>query len=424
MIANTVDTMDGLFKQVYSDEIVKLIPAAAKLQRKIPMVSKDQQEGLSFNQPVQLSRAAGWTLSTDPGAFALNPPQPSQSGNAQVQGSAFVLRDAISYVAAAKGLSGGTKKAQAKAFVNATSYVVENMTETAAFVQEILLLHGQRNIGVKNTRTNDSNTQQTFSITSATFIAAMWSGLEKGFVDLYTSGGVKINTADVQVIGVDVENQAVKLEGLEADLDAFNAATSPVFYLRGAKDAGMTGLITQVSNSGSLFGIDGSVYSLWQGNTFSAASGSMSFVKLIQALNKPVSRGLMSDVMAYCHPRTWTDCMNDLAALRRYSDKAGGKLEQGGSGLVFHGQAGSITLEPHIFMKPSELFAMPDGKAMRVGASDLTFQLPGKSEGKVWEDLPDHAGFGMRCFWHLGVLLPCPSQGLLVTGIVNSDDPA
>lgn len=424
MIANTTETLDGLFKEVYSDEIVNLIPAAAKLQRKIKMVPADQQEGLHFNQPVQLTRAAGWTLSTDPGAFALNPPQPSQSGNAQIQGSAFVLRDAISYVAAAKGLKGGTSKARAKAFVNVSSFVVENMTETAAFVQEILLLHGQRNIGIKNTRITDSDTTQVFSITSATFIAAMWSGLEKGFVDLYTSGGTKLNTSDVQVTKVDVENQYVTLTGLEADLDAFNGSSGAYLYLRGAKDAGMTGLITQVSNTGSMFGIDGATYSLWQGNTANAASGAMSFVKLIQALNKPVSRGLMSDVIGYCHPRTWTDMMNDLAALRRYSDKAGGKLEQGGSGLTFHGQAGSITVEPHIFMKPSELFAMPDGKAMRVGASDLTFQLPGKPEGKVWEDLPDHAGFGMRCFWHLGVLLPCPSQGLLITGIVNSDDPA
>src|ERR1700741_2482404 len=146
--------MDGLFHEVYADEIVKLIPAAAKLQKKIPMVGADQQEGIHFNQPVQLTRAAGWTLSTDPGAFPLNPPQPSQSGNAQVQGSAFVLRDAISYVAAAKGVK-GSGKAQKKAFVNATSYVIENMTETAAFVQEILLLHGQRNIGIKNTRITD-----------------------------------------------------------------------------------------------------------------------------------------------------------------------------------------------------------------------------------------------------------------------------
>ena len=420
--ANTVDTLNGLFLEVYADNLESLVPAAARLQKDSKFVSRDKQEGNQYHQPVRLTRAHGWTLSTSGDAFPLNAPEPARTKDAVIQGSSFVLREVISYSAAAK-LSSGKGAEKKRAFVGGSAYMIENMTETAAFVLELQLLYGQNSLGTLVSRTTDSNTTQVFRFTAATFIAAMWSGLEHGYVDFYSSGGTLLNSSDVQVTGVDIENRDVEFTGVEADLDLVNTnVNGATVYLRGTKDAGMVGLRSIVGNTGTLWTINAADYSLWAGNTFSAASGSLSFAKIMRAMNKPVNRGLMEDMRFYVNPKSWTDCQNDLAALRRYADKAGGKLEQGADSLLYHGQAGSVELVPHIFVKPSECMGTPKGKMIRVGASELTFSPPGMGDKSFWENLPDHAGIGTRCFWNQGLVLPCPSKCVLINNIVNSDD--
>lgn len=418
--ANTVITLNGLFKEVYADKLESLVPKAARLQKDAPFVPRDKQEGNQYHQPVRLTHSHGWTLSTSGDAFPLNQPEPARTQDAVVQGSSFLLREVISYTAAAK-LSSGKGAERKRAFVAGSSYMVENMTETAAFVLELQLLYGQSDVGIVESISGSSGSR-TVVFTKATFIAAMWSGLEKGFIEFWdTTGATQRNPGGaIQVTAVDVDTRAVTFTGTEAEI-ATIIATDKV-YLRDTKAAGMVGLRSILGNTGSLFGIDGGVYSLWKGNTFSAASGAMSFAKVLQALNKPVNRGLMSDTIAYCSPKTWTDCNNDLAALRRYADKAGGTIKQGANGIEYEGQAGSVELVPHIFMKPSEMDIVPKGKMIRLGASDTTFTPPGTDVESFFENLPDHAGYGTRCYWNQALFMPCPNQGVLVTGIVNSDD--
>lgn len=418
--ANVVSTLSGLFKEVYADKLESLVPKAARLQKEAKFVSRDKQEGNQYHQPVRLTRAHGWTLSTSGDAFALNQPEPARTQDATLQGSSFVLREAISYTAAAK-LASSKGSDRKRAFVSGTSYMVENMAETAAFVQELQLLFGQSDVGIVNAYVSGTGTgSQVFSITSATFIPAMWSGLEQGYVDFY-DGATQLNpSGDCQITAVDIENKQITVSGVASELDAVHAATNPSIYLRGTKSSGITGLRSIVSNTGLMFGINAATYSLWAGNTFSAASGSLSFVKVLQALNKPVNRGLMSDVLMYCSPASWTDMNNDLAALRRYANKAGGKLEQGAEGLEFYGQSGSIEIVPHIYMKPSEAIVIPRDTIIRVGASDLTFTPPGSDSDSFFENLPDNAGYGTRCYWNLALFMPCPNKGLLINNIVNS----
>lgn len=419
--ANVVSTLSGLFKEVYADKLMDLVPKAARLQQDSKYVSADKREGNQYHQPVRLTRCHGWTLDTSGDAFALNQPEPARSKDAVLQGSSFMLREAISIDAAAKLLQ-GEGDARKRAFVQGSSYMVENMTETAAFILELQLLYGQTSLGTILARPVDAGTSQTFSFTTGTFIPAMWSGLEKGYVDVYDSTGATQRnlSGTMQVTSVDVENRTVKFLGIEAEMD--NIVATDIVYLRGTKSTGMIGLRTQLANTGSMFGIDAADYSLWAGNTFSAASGTLGFAKVIQALNKPTNRGLMSDVIVYCSPKSWTDCNNDLAALRRYGEKAGGSIEQGAESIMFYGQTGSIELFPHIFVKPSEALCFPKGKLIRVGASELTFTPPGASQNSFFENLPDHAGYGTRCYWNQALFNPCPNQGVVITSIVNSDD--
>jgi hypothetical protein len=410
----------ALLKEVYGDELKDLVPKAARLQKDAKFVSRDKQEGNLYHQPVKVTRSHGWTLSTSGDAFPLNQAQPARTADAQVRGSSFVLREVISYDAAAKLLS-GKGESRKRAFVAGSAFMVENMTETAAFVLEMQLLHGQRDIGVVSS-VSGSGTTRTYVLTAATFIPALWAGLENGYVDAFdTTGATQRNaTGSFQVTAVNVESRSITLSGIDAELTATVATDK--FYLRDTKSAGMTGLLSIASNSGTLFNISASTYSLWAGNSYSAGSAALSYIKILQAMNKPVNRGLMSDVIGYVSPKSWTDCMNDLSALRQYVGKAGGEIEQGSDGIKFHGQSGSMELVPHILMKPSEAVFFPKGELMRPGASELTFQTPGKSDKELFEHLPDHAGYGLRNYWNQALFCAAPAKCLLVTDIVNSDD--
>lgn len=410
-----------LFKEVYGDNVENLVPKAARLQKDFKFVSAEKREGNKYHQPVKVTRSHGWTLSTSGDAFPLNAAQPARTADAQVQGSSYVLREVISYDAAAKLLQ-GKGEARKRAFVSGSAYLIENMTETSAFVLETQLMYGQSDIGITSGRTVDAGTSQTFQFTAATFIPALWAGLENGYVDVFdTTGATQRNaTGTMQVTAVDVEARTVTFLGIEAEMDT--VVSTDKFYLRDTKAAGMVGLRSIVANTGLMFNVNAATYSLWAGNTFSANSAALSYVKILQGVNKPTNRGLMSDLRGYVSPKSWTDCMNDLSALRRYAEKAGGSIEQGSDAITFHGQTGSIELVPHILVKPSEAMFVPKDAFLRLGATELTFTPPGMSDKDFFENLPDHAGWGLKCYWNQALFCPTPAKCLLINNIVNSDD--
>jgi hypothetical protein len=56
---NTVDTLNGLYKEVYADKIKDLVPSAVKLVNMIPLKMQEKQLGLQYNQPVLLGLENG-----------------------------------------------------------------------------------------------------------------------------------------------------------------------------------------------------------------------------------------------------------------------------------------------------------------------------------------------------------------------------
>ena len=414
MAEHSTSKLNALMKEVYADKLENLIPETARLQRDIKYKSS-AKEGKVYVQPMQVTRPAGWTLNTEGTAFELNEAVPSESRDARINGSSFVLEDLISYDAAARVVKGKA------AFVDGTSWMLENMAETASFILESQLLHGQDNVGVVDDQEDDSGTTQTFSFTAGTFIAALVSGLEGTYVEFYEPDGTPLTPTTAQIVGVSVEDLTITFEGVEAELDAVAAAaaTGAHMYLRNTFDHGMVGLMKQAGNvSDDLFGIDPTEFSLLAGNNHTAG-GALTFATMMKAVTKPTNRGLREDVTAYVSPPSWTDAMNDLSALRRFAGKAGGSLEQGSDELMFHSQNGAIRIVPHLLMKPSEALVLPVKKCIRLGASEPTFRLPGTDVGRYWDRIDGHAGYGTRCYWNQAVLLVTPNKACKISGIVN-----
>jgi len=47
--ANSLTTLDGMFKATYSEKMLRLIPEGLKLMNKIKFLPKDKQPGLAYH---------------------------------------------------------------------------------------------------------------------------------------------------------------------------------------------------------------------------------------------------------------------------------------------------------------------------------------------------------------------------------------
>ena len=416
----TVAQLDGLFKHVYAKNLQKLVPEAALLTKMIRFVEREREPGNKYNQPVNLSYEHGATYAgVNAGAFTLNSSIALTDKEAQVDGNQFVLRSCIPYDSAAKASN------NKKAFLRATEHVVENMMESTTKRLELTLLYGQstNGLGQPASSANVDATHTVITIATGQWATAIWAGMENAEIDVLDAGTVINTTGAVTIDSVDFDNRAITVSAAAGDITAIDGTTfdtSDAIVFRGANGNEMAGLDKIITNTGTLFGISATDFALWKGQTSSAASADLTFGKVNKGLAKAVALGLDSQVDLFVNPETWGNLNDDLAALRTFdtSFKPGmGTL--GNEAITYHSQNGIIKIHSHRFVKEGEAYALPLSKALRIGATDTTFNNPGKG-GEFFRELDDKAGFELRNYWNQALFIRCPARCVKFTNIVNS----
>jgi hypothetical protein len=399
---NTAATLNGLFKEVYADKLENLIPDGVKLLTKIPFVKKQQTLGNLYHQPVILGQEHGITFaSSTEDAFTLNPPIAGQIEDAQVRGNALVLRSAIGYKAASASLNG------AAAFEQATKFLVGNMLRSVTKKLEIEMLYGQ--VGYA---TVASTSGVTVTIPAAEWAPGIWAGAEKMPIEIRNAAG-NVSRGTTDIVSVNFETKTLTLTALPAG----TVATDVIWHM-GAYGKEFAGIHKIITNTGVLFGIDASVYTLFKGNVYSAGSAALSFAKVQEAVAKAVEKGLDNDVMVLVNPNTWSDLLTDQAALRMYDQSySSSKLENGARELSFHGQNGMIEIVPSIYCKQGYAYVLSCEDMVRIGSSEVTFKRPGK-EGDFFRELENAAGYELRCYCDQALFTHSVAKNVLITDIV------
>lgn len=414
--------LDGLFKEVYGDDVISLVPESAKLVKAIPFVSADKELGNKYHQPVVLSNEHGITYAAaDAGAFSLNNSVALTMKDAQVQGSQMVLRSSMSYDAAARASN------SKKAFVKGTELLVENMLETMTKRLELQMLYGGSSGGLGNcdSSANSDATTTVITLTSASWAAGIWAGSENAELDLYDGSSKKNTNAALVISSVDLDNKTITVTGNAtdiSDIDTFIAADSDdSAYLiwRGAYGAEMSGIDKIITNTGSLFGINAGTYNLWKGNSY-AVSAALAIGKVLAGVSRAVERGLDEDIALYLNPVVYKDLNDDLAALRRFDSSFKEEGVAGSKSIKYYGQNGVIDIQPHNCVKQSEAFSLPIKKARRIGAVDITFKRPGGGGDQMFRELSDKAGFELRAYTDQAVFIETPARCVKFTGITVS----
>ena len=427
----TVAQMNGLYKEAYADGIVGLIPDVAYLIKNISF-SESEKIGNYYHQPVTLTRENGVTYAgAGAGAYALNTAIAMTMKDATVQGSQITLRSAIPYDTVARSVGSG------KAFRKATLPIMENNLESHTKRLEIAALYGHSPLGVTSAYTNVDGTNTTLTITAASWAVGMWGGEEGSKLLITTSAGAALVTADgsaevATIVSVDPDNRKITVSAASGTITALEsaaAAGAKLYFWNGAAAAAggttvsfneMYGIDSIITNAGELFGISAATYNLWKGNSYAAGNGQLTMSKIFAAVNKAVGKGgLKEPAKVLVSTDTWPNLMTDLAALRKFdSSYQSGQAVNGFETIKYIGANGELEVVPHSCVKGGEAFILPLKKWKRVGAQEVSFQTPGRSE-EIFLQLASNNGFEIRSYSDQAVFCQSPAKCVKITTIVN-----
>jgi hypothetical protein len=305
---------------------------------------------------------------------------------------------------------------------------------------EIALLYGQSDKGIGELETvvaSGAGDAVIAGFATDSWAPGIWSGAENCKVVVYTESGgtyTQINAGVAYAVSnVDLINRRATFTesgGGAALVAAINGA-DPVylFFESGATGTAgsfafneFAGMDKIISNTGTLFNISASTYALWKSNSFSARSTGLSLTKILNAVALGVERGLDEDVVCLVSSKTWADIASDQAALRVYDQSyKSSKLENSAAEFCFHSQNGKIEIHTSIYVKEGEAFIVPLKRFKRVGAIDVTFKMPGRSQQEdFFLELSSQAGYELRCYTDQALFCECPAKCVKITNIVNS----
>lgn len=405
---STASTLNGLFKEVYADKVMNLVPDNVCLLNMIDFVPQDKVTGNLYHQPVILGHEHGMSYGGTAGnAFNLNAAIAGQVRDATIQGYEFLLRTQIGYSVAAR-----SAKSQA-AFERGTKLIVANMIRSFAKRLECCLFYGNLELA----QVGSTVTAATLvPISAASWAPGIWVGAEAASIQIY-SADLSTLRGTFAIANVDLVAQTLTLDAAATltvgDRILFNGANGNEFK-------GLQAIITEQTN---LFGISPAQYSLFEGNVYDAGSSDLSFAKIQQAIARGVEKGLDEDVVCLVNPRTWAKLLTDQAAMRLYdSNYRTDEMENGGQRIKFYAQNGVVEIRPCTYVKQGLAFILPPEELMRVGSTDVTFRLPGREQqDEFFLELPTAAGFELRAYSDQALFCAAPGKLILIDNIVNSN---
>ena len=402
-MADTVENLNALAKEVFgSDGVKDLIPNQNKIQQKLTFSNK-KAYGLKYVETIRLGYPSGFTHQAADGtggAFALNDATSGTRKRIEVQGEQILLKDQFSYEDGARIAKGGKQ-----AFASFQNEMFEPMQRSMRKRLETQLLYGQVGIGVVQTYTGGD---PSVVIKESDWAEGIWAGMEGAALDFYqgTTGTQRGTT--VTVVAVDLEARKLTLSGTVASL-----AANDTIYWAGAKDEEMAGVHKILANTGALFGVNATTYSLWKGSE-QAVGGGFTFAKLKNGITRAFNLGLDDKLCLFISPESWDNLIDTVESLRTTT---GGsdikKLNIGTEKLEYHSQNGVTEVIASNFVKKSYGYGLCLKDWKRIGAADVSFNTPGMESEKLFHHLETKAGIEVRSYTNQAVFTRRPAASIL-----------
>ena len=425
MAGTSSSNIQGDFKEAYATKIENLIPQCAYIQQEVPFVPRQQRTGNLYHLPVILSSSQGFTYgAVSTGAMTLNNAISMNMGDAQIQGVQLCLQNTISFEAVAKS--------KENSFESATKLVIDDSAESQRKRLELMFLYGGSTGGLglidQGSQTATSSTVTTMTVTLGQWSAGIWSGLENAQVNFYYSTNTLVSSgadAIFTLTSVAPDTRTLTITGTTTGSSALvtaitNQSTVRPYFV-GAFGVECTGLAAILNNTGSLFNIDASVYSLWKSNV-TTITGALNYGRIQQAVAKATVRGLDEDVVVLVNPMVYIDVSNQITALRRFTSAEDNKKAGMGTDdqLSFYGPQGAkVTVIPHLFVKQGDAFVLPLKRIVRVGSLDMSFSLLGNdSDEDFLYPIPGTSAYFFYLYSLQAIIVMTPARCAFITGFL------
>lgn len=427
----TVAKLNGWFKSKYG-KFQDNIPDVAKLNKMLGDIVKAQKVGRNFNFPVELSLPQGCTYAAaGDGAFAFEETIPGEMKEATIDGSQISVSDILDYESAAKAVDEGEE-----AYGDAGERMVRRMRKAGYKRIELALWYGQGSLGAINTLPASTGTSvKQVQITTATWATGIWTGMKGMRLNAYDPTLVTLRGAAgyLSIEAVIIGTRTLSISGrtaagvLDDTVWTGGSATlvGDVFVPKGSFGKDMAGVNKIVTNATSLFGIDASVYELWAGNSFACGGVPFTLKKLQDSISDAVGKGLDEKATVFVSTRTWNNLCADQGALRQFdASYSESRAKAGFRALTMYSQNGELEIMPHTIIKEGEAFVLPVDRFMKIGAQDLSPNVPGRGE-QYFDNATNSsgqalAGYRLMMYCHEAIISGAPALCTKVTGIVNS----
>lgn len=392
MAALTPTNLASRLKEQFNGDISQLVPGSAELVKL--KFRRDIELGKSAVFDVQLSDELGFT--TGQGDITLNGNINQSAARATVDAYSLILQSRVSYDLISRAST------ERKAFAKFVDSKFIPMAESFQRRQEILHCWGRDSLGKV-----DSISTGVITLTEGSFCPTLWLGLKGAVIEAWTAktGGSQHN-GDLTVSAVDVAARTVTVTGTSSSV-----AQNDFLFFKGTQDAGPYGLMAIAKNTGSLFGISASTYSLWSGNSYDVGTSALTLGKLLQAAALAANKGCNEKLKALVPIGAFQSLVSDEAALRQYTAYTE-KAENGFKRISFYGASGEIEVVPYHFMKAGEFVLFPERWTYILGSSEMTMALA--KDGDMIFDLEASSSKEMRLF--SDTQLFCERPGYLVYG--------
>lgn len=438
-----LDVLNPLFKQTYADAVEDAIPERELLLRSIPFVSAEKQNGANYNQPVLLTRHHGVSYLGNGAStenMQLKAPIAAVTLNAEIRGSGMMMTGLLSTMAASRAMKGGPS------FVDATSYLVEGLVDSFSAVHEQTMFYGGVGLAtisdatylntnattdaaggfgsgtvVYNSGTPGVTLQSNMLVVAyAEWAPAVWVGAENMLVDIVRGNAV---IATLTIKAVDIVNRILTFQSIAG----YTPADGDVIYRNGAFNFEAKGLQYILQQQGVLFGIDNAQWGLWAGSSYDT-NGSLSYTKVAEAVSIAYGKGLEGDLDLHVNSKTFAELIPDFNTAKTAAGVFPGRMFTSESEVadIVHGARAirfvvnniSTRVIANDYVKAGLAFAIAPSTFLRVGSSEMTFDIPGRTEkGEYFREVSGFAAVELRMFSDQALFCKAPARNLILVGL-------
>jgi hypothetical protein len=410
---NTKSSLDTMFKYKVAKKVNQLYPTHSIVQKLIPELSEAEKTGRKYLCPVALTLENGVTYG-DGTVFAYNDDVAGVYDEIELDSNPIVLKSRVSMAAANRMAN------KESSFITSMSLRAGNMKDSLMKRYELECIYGKTGLGTisgnPSVNTTPTPDQATIIFTDASWAPGIWGGMEGCLLECRNGSTLVNANGDLTLVSVDVDNKTIVVSGDNTDLT--DLADGYKIFFKGAYANSFHGIDYQLTNTGSLFGIDAATYNLWKGNSY-AVGGQLTMSKVLKGVAKAVGKGgLAEDAVLLVSALTYEGLNSDMAGLREFDSSY--KKEEGVNGvkgIVYYAQSGRIKIVAHPFVKEGEAFLVPEKGMKRVGASEIQF---GFGDGEYFEKLEGNAGFQLLAQGDWCLLIEKPARCVKYTGITNA----